>query len=290
VYSFSDEEYHEMFTRSGNTFTVYCSISQNTWRFCEKKPGEDYQKGEHYTATTVVHPDLQTKLDSEYDSLEEREWSNVYVPRTYVYNHFVNDDRRADKENILYNVCKDDSLPFIDEPTLLHWMRRTELDIRLSDCLANTNRTKKILTSLQHTLSAKLNLISRQGDMCVYAHNGKNFTFYSRTLSNIRFQGTLLPKIQYTYLITTGTSRDMSPWGMSTNYVPAGILLIKPFEYKQQARSLVTEARDAKVRRDGADYAVNGKNMRHYFFFGDVTSGVFPNQNIHMFDELHRPG
>ena len=60
----SDVEYRKNFYRPGNTFTVYCSTSQQTWRFCSMR-GEYYEKGRHYTSTTVVHPDRQGKLDRE---------------------------------------------------------------------------------------------------------------------------------------------------------------------------------------------------------------------------------
>ena len=98
----------------------------------------------------------------------------------------------------------------------------------------------------------------------------------------------VIPKIKYTYLITVGNDHEMSPWGMPKKYVPAGILLIKPFEYKIQARSLKTATTTTTTWCDGKHYAVDGQNMDTYLFFADITSGIFPNVDMKLFDTLHQ--
>ena len=74
---------------------------------------------------------------------------------------------------------------------------------------------------------------------------------------------------------------------MPEKYVPAGILLLKPFEYKDQAKSAVTETVGNISWRDGTKYKVNDKLMSDYYFFGDITSGIFPTADMDMFDDLH---
>jgi hypothetical protein len=61
----------------------------------------------------------------------------------------------------------------------------------------------------------------------------------------------------------------MNSWGMPETYVPSGILLMKPFEYKTQARSLKTSTTTA-TWRDGNKYTINDKPMGNYYFFADV--------------------
>ena len=233
----------------------------------------------------MVHPVLQEKLDREYDSLPEQNWDDVWVERDEVFQEHVNSAKRVDKKNILHKICGDESLPFKDETTLQNWMESSKFRIKLSDCLQERNRTKKVLKSIEQTLLRNLSAINPN----VWKGEDKYFTFYSRGVAGIRRDGMPqdVPSIGYTYLITVDdanlASHPMSLWGMPMKYVPAGILLMKPFEYMHQSDSLATvPAPGTTSWRDGQKIKVNGRKMTGYYFFGDITSGMFPHSDMTM--------
>ena len=279
------------YKRPGNTFTVYLSKSQQRWRFCYKTTigASHLEKGEYYTSTTVVHPKLQERLSNEYSQIAVKgTFEDVYVPNAHVFQHHVNSEHRVNKKNFIHELCGDESLPFIDEETLSAWAEKSGLRIALSDCLTKSGRTHKILQSIDHTLNSELKVVGKThtGEEYDYMHDGKTFTFHISSLGNISKRDIQVPDIRHTYLITT--NEEMTPWGMPREYVPAGILLIKPFEYKKQASSLVTNPQ-GPTWRDGKSFDIGGTQMGEYYFFGDVASGMFPVSNMKMFNELHAP-
>src|SRR5437764_15295007 len=55
--------------KSKGLFTYYKSNSQGMWRFCYQQKPNYYEKGSAYTCTTLVHIELQIKINEYYDRI-----------------------------------------------------------------------------------------------------------------------------------------------------------------------------------------------------------------------------
>ena len=56
---------------------------------------------------------------------------------------------------------------------------------------------------------------------------------------------------------------------------------------REQSPSLKTSI-VGPTHRDGSSYSMDGNKMSNYYYFADITSGIFPNEDMTSFDSLNK--